>query len=66
MYYIILAAFITIPLAFRISRYVIENKQKYLNILDAITVKLTLFFAFSSFIAYVIIYYINGLPVLKL
>ena len=66
MYYPVLAAFITIPIAFRISRYVVENKQKHMNILDAITAKFTLFFAFSSFTAYVIIYYLNGLLTLKL
>ncbi|WP_337860529.1 prenyltransferase [Ferroplasma sp.] len=64
MYYPVLAAFITLPMAFRISSDVI--KQKHLNILDAITAKFTMAFAFSSFIAYAAIYYLTGLLYLRL
>jgi 1,4-dihydroxy-2-naphthoate octaprenyltransferase len=66
MYYPVLAAFITLPMAFRISTYVIKQKQKYLDILDAITAKFTMVFAFSSFIAYAIVYYLTGLLYLRL
>ncbi len=66
IYYPALFSFITLPLAYKISINVIKNNEKYINILDGITAKFTMFFAISVFLAYFIIYSLNGLLYLHL